>query len=124
MTTQYRVFVVLSSSDRAWSLLISQTPFVALSADEISAIVADWEKLTGDSGFQLSIEVRCEPVTAELEKGDGQISARLAARLYCQVQGRRDGALLFDEQVPYEAEMVRSCVAVLASAIAARAPSS
>jgi hypothetical protein len=60
-------------------------------------------------------------MAAELERDDGQISARVAARLYCQLQVRRDGAVVFDEQVPDEADMVPPCVAVPASAIAARA---
>lgn len=91
---------------------------MALSTGDLRAIVAEWEQSTGDSRFQLSIEVRHDPVAPELKTGDGQISARIAARLHYQVQVRRDGALVFDERVPHKAEMLRACLAVLASAIA------
>jgi hypothetical protein len=93
---------------------------VALSTDDVNAVMAEWEKWTADAGFRLSIEVKSDELDEQIVMGDppGSIGARVVSRLYCQVQVWRDDALVFDERVPHDAAVLRASVTVLVRAIA------
>lgn len=96
---------------------------MALTTDDVNAVVAQWEEWTPDAGFALSIEVRDAGPLPELLDTDvgAKLGARVASSLYCQVQIRRGDALVFDEPVPYDAAALHASVTTLARYIATRA---
>jgi hypothetical protein len=96
---------------------------VALSTEQLDAIVAQWQEWVSDSAFELSIEVKADALNGVwgVVMSD-QVMARMRTeRLYCQVQIRRDGQLAFDQRVPHDAAMLRASVTTLARYIATEA---
>jgi hypothetical protein len=94
---------------------------VALTTDDVNAVVAQWEEWTADAGFALSIEVRDDCPDAVMVGEDAiGLGARLPSSLYCQVQIRRGEVLVFDERLPYDREALQASVSVLARTIAAK----
>lgn len=91
---------------------------MALTTDDLNAVVAQWEEWTTDAGFRLSIEVRSESVSARIVK-QPMLGARVVNdNLYCLVEVHRGEVRVFSERVPHDAGMLRASVTVLARSIA------
>jgi len=93
---------------------------VALTTDELNAVVAQWEEWTADAGFRLEIRVRSDDRPPVFLEGQQRLGARVAGSLFCQVTIYRRDVLVFDERVPYDAGMLRASVTTLARYIASQ----
>lgn len=84
---------------------------------ELEEITAEFDRLTAGGGLRLAVEVRQGPLAAELlHPSSGGIGARLSTRSNCLVRVWRGDALVAEEQIADEPEVIRACATVLAVA--------
>lgn len=91
---------------------------MALTTDDVNAVVALWEEWTADRGFRLSIEVKEKAPAAEIRYGSGGLAAHIQPTLCCLVEIHKGERCVFSERVPHDRAALQASVTVLARTIA------